>query len=54
MNWHIWVRPSMLLMPVLGAAYFASLAGPAVAKGPKLAIGKKDCQRLVRHNTNGH
>ena len=49
MNWHFWVRATTLMVPVLGAAYFASLGSPAIAKGAKLAIGKKDCQRLVRH-----
>ena len=49
MNWHFWVRATTLMVPVLDAAYFASLGSPAIAKGAKLAIGKKDCQRLVRH-----
>ncbi|MBT5841795.1 MAG: hypothetical protein HOH80_22545, partial [Rhodospirillaceae bacterium] len=33
----------------MSAMYFAAGTGAAHAKGPQLAIGKKDCQRLVRH-----
>ena len=47
MQRHFWMRSSTFLVPILGAAYFVAGAGPAFAKGPQLAIGKKDCQRLA-------
>ena len=41
MQWHFWMRSSTFLVPNLGAVYFVAGAGPAFAKGPQLAIGKK-------------